>query len=89
MSAGRGYTAGMKPLALVPFVVLALAGCGNKGPLVHPTPPVEEMPMSATTAPAAPTDATLPTPASTAPATPTDATPPARTTPPPPPPGGD
>jgi predicted small lipoprotein YifL len=82
----------MKRLALVPFMVLALAGCGNKGPLVHPTPPavpMEEMPMSATTAPAAPTDATLPTPASTAPATPTDATPPAETTPPPPPPGGD
>jgi diaminopimelate decarboxylase len=66
----------MKRLALVPFMVLALAGCGNKGPLVHPTPPavpMEEMPMSATTAPAAPTDAT----------------PPAETTPPPPPPGGD
>ena len=89
MSAGRGYTAGMKPLALVPFVVLALAGCGNKGPLVHPQSPADEMavpattatpgstvlPMPASTAPAAPAEATAPAPASTAPATPVEPTP--------------
>ena len=52
MSAGRGYTAGMKPLALVPFVVLALAGCGNKGPLVMPDAPPEPAEAPAAEAPA-------------------------------------
>lgn len=75
MSAGRGYTAGMKPLALVPFVVLALAGCGNKGPLVHPQSPADEMAVPATTT--TPADATMPAPASTAPAAPADVTAPA------------
>ena len=73
MSAGRGYTAGMKPLALVPFVVLALAGCGNKGPLVHPQSPADEMAVPATTA--TPGSTALPMPASTAPATPVEPTP--------------
>ena len=73
MSAARGYTAGMKPLALVPFVVLALAGCGNKGPLVHPPSPADEMAVPATTA--TPASTVLPMPASTAPATPVEPTP--------------
>lgn len=73
MSAGRGYTAGMKPLALVPFVVLALAGCGNKGPLVHPPSPADEMAVPATTT--TPASTVLPMPASTAPATPVEPTP--------------
>ena len=73
MSAARGYTAGMKPLALVPFVVLALAGCGNKGPLVHPPSPADEMAVPATTA--TPGSTVLPMPASTAPATPVEPTP--------------
>ena len=60
MSAGRGYTAGMKPLALVPFVVLALAGCGNKGPLVHPDTrkPAPPQPSSTQPAPASATPET-------------------------------
>lgn len=38
---GDGYTARMKPRHLLPFIILslfalALAGCGNKGPLVLP-----------------------------------------------------
>lgn len=38
---GDGYTARMKPRHLLPFIflsllALALAGCGNKGPLVLP-----------------------------------------------------
>lgn len=75
MNVGRGYTAGMKRLAFVPFVLLALAGCGNKGPLVHPESPVDAMAVPATTT--TPADATMPAPASTAPAAPTDATAPA------------
>ena len=68
MNAGRGYTAGMKRrLVLVPFVLLALAACGNKGPLMHPTAPVEDVAVPATST--LPADATLPTPASTTPAT--------------------
>jgi predicted small lipoprotein YifL len=66
------------------FVVAALfaglAGCGNKGPLVHPTAPMDDMPGPATTTaptPAStaepmPVDAIAPTPASAAPATPVD-----------------
>jgi predicted small lipoprotein YifL len=57
-----------------------LAGCGNKGPLVHPTPadetavPVETVPAPASTT--TPADATLPVPASTAPAAPAEVVPP-------------
>jgi len=79
-------------------LLATIAGCGNKGPLVHPASPADEMAVPTTTtapadatmpapasiAPAAPADATLPAPASATPATPTDTT-----TPPPPPPGGD
>ena len=72
---------------LLPVALFAtLAGCGNKGALVHPTRPTPsagELPVPATTAPAAPADTTLPSSSSTAPATPTDAA-----TPPPPPANG-
>jgi predicted small lipoprotein YifL len=80
------------PLRLTPAIALffALAACGNKGPLVHPQAPADEMAVPATTAvpadatmavpmsttPAAPTDTTLPVPASTAPAAPAETTPP-------------
>lgn len=33
---GRGYTARMNRLAALLLLVLALAACGNKGPLVRP-----------------------------------------------------
>ena len=49
----------MKRIALVPFLLLALAGCGNKGPLVRPPSPADETSVPATTAPV---------PATTAPA---------------------
>jgi diaminopimelate decarboxylase len=51
----------------------ALAGCGNKGPLMHPQSPADEMAVPATTT--APADSALPAPASTAPATPVEPTP--------------
>ena len=62
----------------------ALAACGNKGPLMHPAAPVDDMAAPATmtapatmaapasTAAATPADATAPVPASGVPATPTD-----------------
>ena len=78
-----------KRLAFASFLLCVLAGCGNKGPLVHPPSPADEMavpattatpgstvlPMPASTAPAAPAEATAPAPASTAPATPVEPTP--------------
>lgn len=82
-----------KRIAFLLFVLTltGLAACGNKGALVHPPRPMDEMAVPATTT--APADATLPAPASTAPATPTDTTlpapastapaAPAETTPPP------
>ena len=68
MSACTGYTAGMKRLALLAFVFAGLAACGNSGPLVHPSAPVDDMvaptaPAPATTAPAAPVEPTAPPPA--------------------------
>ena len=67
MSAGRGYTAGMKRSALLAFVFAGLAACGNSGPLVHPSAPVDEMvapaaPAPATTAPAATVEPAAPPP---------------------------
>jgi diaminopimelate decarboxylase len=62
------------PVALL----AALAACGNKGPLMHPAAPVDDMAAPATmaepasTAAAAPADATAPVPVSGVPATPTD-----------------
>ena len=75
-------------IPLAAALLAALAGCGNKGPLVHPPRPADELAVPATSA--------LPTPASIAPATPTDATAPAPATsapaapvePVPPPPAG-
>ena len=63
-------------LRLIPALALlaALAGCGNKGALVHPPKPTDELPV-----PAAPVDAspaTMPVPASTAPAAPAETPPP-------------
>ena len=46
---GRGYTAGMKRLVALLSLALALAACGNKGPLVMPE-----------ARPAAPPEATTP-----------------------------
>ena len=63
----------MKTTLRVSFSVallVALAGYVNKGPLVHPQPPADEMAVPATTA--APADTTLPTPASSMPAAPTE-----------------
>jgi predicted small lipoprotein YifL len=67
------------PLRLIlPVALIAtLAGCGNKGPLVHPQSPADEMAVPATTAPATPSSTALPAPASTAPAAPADASLPA------------
>ena len=66
-----------KRIAFLLFVLTltGLAACGNKGALVHPPRPMDEMAVPATTS--APADATLPAPASTAPAAPTDTTLPA------------
>ena len=66
-----------KRIAFLLFVLTltGLAACGNKGALVHPPRPMDEMAVPATTT--APADATLPAPASTAPSTPTDTTLPA------------
>ena len=55
---------------LAAALLATLAACGNKGPLVHPQPPADEMAVPATTA--APADTTLPTPASSMPAAPTE-----------------
>ncbi|GAA5000673.1 hypothetical protein FNZ56_10515 [Pseudoluteimonas lycopersici] len=68
------------PLRLIlPVALIAtLAGCGNKGPLVHPQSPADEMAVPATTT--APADATMPAPASTAPAAPADVPAPATPT---------
>ena len=43
---GRGYTAGMiKRIAFATFLLCILAACGNKGPLVMPSPaPATETP---------------------------------------------
>ena len=79
-----------KRFAFLLLVSTGLAACGNKGPLVHPPSPADEMAVPATTttpadaavpapagtAPAAPADTTLPAPASTAPAAPAETTPP-------------
>ena len=79
-----------KRIAFLLFVSTGLAACGNKGPLVHPQSPADEMavpatitapadataPAPASTAPAAPADKTMPVPASTAPAGPVETTPP-------------
>ena len=61
-----------KRIAFLLFVLTltGLAACGNKGALVHPPRPMDEMAVPATTS--APADATLPVPASTTPAAPTD-----------------
>ena len=65
-------------------LLAALAGCGNKGPLVHPPRPVDELavpatsalPTPASVAPVAPADATAPAPATSAPAAPVEPGPP-------------
>ncbi len=65
-------------------LLAALAGCGNKGPLVHPPRPVDELavpatsalPTPASVAPVAPADATAPAPATSAPAAPVEPVPP-------------
>ena len=62
-----------KRLAFASFLLCVLAGCGNKGPLVHPQSPADEMAVPATTA--TPGSTALPMPASTAPATPVEPTP--------------
>ncbi len=62
------YTVGMTRIALL-FVLFALAGCGNKGPLVMagPAPASATQPAEAVTEPAAET--AEPTPAEPVPAT--------------------
>ena len=60
-------------ISLAAALLATLAGCGNKGPLVHPQSPADEMAVPATTA--VPADAGMPAPASTAPATPVEPTP--------------
>ena len=55
-------------ISLTAALLAVLAGCGNKGPLVHPQSPADQIAVPATTT--APADATMPVPASTAPATP-------------------
>ena len=59
-------------ISLAAALLAALAGCGNKGPLVHPQSPADEMAVPATTT--TPADAAMPAPASTAPATPVEPT---------------
>ena len=80
-------------LLLAAALLATLAACGNKGPLVHPQSPADQMAVPATTtapadatmpAPAAPSDTTTPTNATTPPATP----PADGSTPPPPANGG-
>jgi len=65
-------------ISLAAALLAALAACGNKGPLVHPQSPADEMAVPTTTA--TPADASMPAPASTAPATPSDTTAPAPAT---------
>ena len=62
------YTEGMNATRLVTIALAAslLAGCGNKGPLVLPTPPAESTPVEG------------PTEAPPAEATPPETTPPAQ-----------
>src|SRR3984885_9510589 len=73
---GARYTPGMKiarPWALV-FLAGILAGCGQKGPLVHPDAPKHKKAVPSTSAPApAPTSAPTSTPAPTTTPTPTPA----------------
>ena len=65
-------------------LLAALAGCGNKGPLVHPPRPADELavpatsalPTPASVAPVAPADAIAPAPATSAPAAPVEPVPP-------------
>ena len=65
-------------LRLIPAVALLadLAGCGNKGALVHPPKPTDELPVPAAPVDALPAPATMPVPASTSPAAPAETTPP-------------
>ena len=73
-----------KRLAFASFLLCVLAGCGNKGPLVHPPRPADELavpatsalPTPASVAPVAPADATAPAPATSAPAAPVEPVPP-------------
>jgi diaminopimelate decarboxylase len=65
-------------ISLATALLAALAGCGNKGPLVHPQSPADEMPVPATSA--LPGNATMAVPASTAPAAPADVLPAPATT---------
>jgi len=53
-------------------LLAALAGCGNKGPLMHPTAPADELPVPASTAPATPATTALATPVEPAPVPPAD-----------------
>ena len=64
-------------LLLAAALFATLAACGNKGPLVHPQSPADQMAVPATTT--APADATVP-----APAAPVDTPAPTDTTTPPP-----
>jgi len=63
-------------LVFIAAALAMLAGCGNKGPLVLPTPPAA--PIEPATVPATPADAPAETPA-TEPATDTSTTPPEQT----------
>ena len=50
----RGYTRPMKPIArslLVAAVLVTLAGCGNKGPLVLPDAPAADVAVPTQTPP--------------------------------------
>ena len=71
-------------ISLAAMLLAVLAGCGNKGPLVHPQSPADAMAVPATTttpadasmpAPAAPSEATAPAPATTTPAAPVEPAP--------------
>ena len=73
----------MKRIAYVPFLLLSLAACGNKGSLVHPTPPEAAAPAAPATTPA-PSEGAAPAAPATTPASSDDTTP----VPPPPVDGG-
>ena len=73
------YTEAMNATRLVTIALAAslLAGCGNKGPLVLPTPPAESTPVEGAPAEAPPAEATPPeTTPPPQPATDSQATPP-------------
>lgn len=68
VNVGAGTLAAMTRIALL-FLVFALAGCGNKGPLVLPSPAPAALPVAPADVPVADPPLEEPAPADPAPST--------------------